>query len=93
MLSFPVACPRPTRLTAFVCVLLLGSGLLSTIALSLATEVVTAQGSSGAVSFSQASYTVNEGDGRAQIRLTRTGGAVGQVTAKGRAGRRDHDPS
>ncbi len=44
--------------------------------------VVTAQGSPGAVSFSQSAFNVNEGDGSAAITLTRTGGSVGRVVAK-----------
>jgi len=46
------------------------------------TEGVRAQGSPGALSFTQSSYTVNEGDGNATITLSRTGGTDGDVSAK-----------
>jgi hypothetical protein len=45
-------------------------------------ERVGAQGSAGAISFSQANYNVSENGGPAAITLQRTGGSTGPVTAK-----------
>jgi len=52
------------------------------LSLFLAEEQVTAQVSTGALSFSQANYTVTEGAGSAAITLTRTGGTSGRVVGK-----------
>jgi uncharacterized delta-60 repeat protein len=45
-------------------------------------QLAGAQGAAGAISFSQANYSVNEGAGNAAITLMRTGGSSGKVVGK-----------
>lgn len=58
-----------------------GVVLLSLALAFAATEAVKAQGSPGTLSFTQSTYSVNEG-GSASITLSRVGGTDGEVTAK-----------
>jgi uncharacterized delta-60 repeat protein len=61
----------------------LGGVVLLCLALAFAaTEAVKAQGSPGTLSFTQSTYSVNEGGGSASITLSRVGGTDGEVTAK-----------
>jgi uncharacterized delta-60 repeat protein len=74
-------CSPFVRSAVIVCALTLGS-MASLSLLFSAQQSVSAQGSAGAISFSQSNVSVNENVGSAAITLTRSGGSSGKVSAK-----------
>jgi uncharacterized delta-60 repeat protein len=74
-------CARFSRAAVVIGALTLGF-MASLSLLFSAQQSVSAQGSAGAISFSQPNFSANENDGSAAITLTRSGGSSGKVSAK-----------